>query len=158
MGNDYPVSQSAGEMILLTMEGEMSDLIKVNLGGETVWAERLGPTLAKIKNVPLNEVYSLDDEVEIDRDEEDFCWVPVRIIKKAAHTVQGKYDGSGSEGELKTRFRAIAQHFQDNNIKTEGMVAGYIALAVPVDMQHDEFDEIVANCPYKVEFQEAPAE
>lgn len=119
------------------------DLIKVRLQGETVWAVRLTPTTAEIRNTPLDERVNFKDIVEIDG-HHNFIKVIERYFEQAG--IEYEYDPE----TIKVEYPKMAQYLRDHEVFIEGYTAGFAGVDFKKGRDHEEIKKILDNSPMKI--------
>lgn len=114
-------------------------MIKIQLDGERVWAEKLTENTARIANIPLDERCNLNDVVEFSGEQNTY----VKTVEQKSKTLFCRYDTS----EGVESYKKLYTHFEDNKIGVEGAIPGIAALAIPMDMEFERFVEIAQACP-----------
>lgn len=124
-------------------EAIKEDMIKVHLDGESVWAARLSPTTAEIRNLPLDERVNYKDIVEID-EERRFIRVIERQCEQAGITYE--YDPATMPEE----WPKMNKYLYENGIGIEGMVIGHAMIDFKKGTSHDDISKILDGAPLKV--------
>jgi hypothetical protein len=107
-------------------------------GFESVWALDLGDNRAELANIPFfSERASLHDIVRFETDNEGINRFK-RLLKRK--TVKGyvQYE-LGSDAQRS--FSDLVDHFHSYGIRVEGAMAGFAALAWPIDMDEGKLEE-----------------
>lgn len=121
--------------------------IKINLGGESVWALQISETTAKIDNVPLTGGYGLGDLVEYN----PRTGMVERVIDRASWTSAIRYDRSGERSAIQERFSRICKYLRSHEICFEGARPGMALISVPRDMNEEQLREVLVGCPEPIE-------
>ena len=105
---------------------------------ESVWALDLGDNRAELANIPFfSERASLHDIVRFETDNEGINRFK-RLLKRK--TVKGyvQYE-LGSDAQRS--FRDLVDHVHSYGIRVEGAMAGFAALAWPIEMEEGKLEE-----------------
>lgn len=123
--------------------------------GESVWAEQLSPTTAKICNIPffMDEV-SLEDVVSFKNT--DGINEYDSLVKKATKKLFIQYETGDNQEETKANYKKVVEHFRKAKyeFKLEGAMPGLMGVAYETDLNEDIINETIANCPHLLPFEE----
>lgn len=112
--------------------------------GETFWAIKLTENTAKVDNILLNEEVGLHDIVLFDEDHN-----VLEVIQKVTTTTAVKYP---AEGDIEETWKTLREYIREKGLSIEGMFKGTALISIPVEMSDEEYENIIDNCPVKLEF------
>ncbi len=139
------------ETTTATTEEKKEDFIKVRLSGESVWAVRLSPTTAEIRNSPLDDRVNFRDTVEIDSDH-NF----IKVIER--HFEQGGICYEYDPATIDIEYPKMCEYLRSNEIGIEGFTAGMAGIDFKKGRDHEEVRKILEASPMKIldiEFKES---
>jgi hypothetical protein len=134
------------QKVVLTEKSEKEyKHIKLHIPGESFWAMQLSEDTAQIDNILLNSDYGLKDIVKFNPEDNEV----ISVIEKKTNTFGIKYP---EEGDVKETYKTLYNYFESKNIHIEGMFSGVALLSIPVGIPSNAVEQIVAECPFKIEF------
>jgi len=71
----------------------------------------------------------------------------VEVLERLTRTEQARYVAADDDVEAVRQWQTIIDHFAERGIECELVVAGWFAMAVPLNVTEVEFDELCAKCP-----------
>jgi len=127
---------AAEGLIKVVIEGDADEgIANCGVGSESVWARPIGDNRAVIGNIPFfaNNV-SIDDVVEV---------IGSGFRRKYIRTVEAKTDriffkyakkgAIGEDGKLTPDFVKFRKALEEDNVKTEGAMQGFMVGAFPIE-------------------------
>ena len=121
-----------------------SSHIKLHIPGESFWATKLTEDTAQVDNILLNCDIGFKDIVKFNPKNNKVT----SILIKKTHTLGINYS---IDGDVKEAYKKVYNHFEGRGIPIEGMVAGMALISIPVELAENVVDDIIKECPVKVE-------
>ncbi len=125
---------------------QKDDMIKVSLGGESVWAALLSENKAEIRNNPLDERVNYKDIVEVEKTDGRYSFV--KVLERTQEQAGIQYDFKRST--VDADFKKMAEYLRDNEIGIEGMFSGQAIINFKHGRNKEEIQEILNNSPLKI--------
>lgn len=110
---------------------------------EYLWATRIGPHTAKVRNIPKStDAVTLGDLVRITRKGR-----VRRVIERCGWTRHGEYEAGNDPQCRAERWCRLVDHLHDHDIAAEHLFLGHFAMSTPLDMDDDMLARVVATSP-----------
>lgn len=114
---------------------ESENLDKLHTGEDWILADIINKRTAIIAGISLNTEIGYGDMVIYDEDKKI-----TQVVKKSTNTVYASHS-------IWIPVKKIKDYFIKENIIVEQKEEGIIALAVPIDMEDEDFQIVFYNCP-----------
>jgi hypothetical protein len=115
-----------------------------------MWAKVVSNDIARIQNIPfLSNVVAYEDLVRVDT-----LGHVLEVVKRINRTARATYDAKSDRRKAQRDLDAIGAHLRSNKIECESARAGFIAMAVPIEVTDEGLLDILDKCPIRLALHE----
>lgn len=139
----------------------MTEFIKISIklknksgpNAENVWAKQIGKREAVVANIPfLTRKCGLGDTIRF-KEDDDGIKVFTKRLETKTRTCHISYVLGEDDKTTVSNFQEVCKHYRKYGIETEGVIKGYAAIAIPIELEEEMVEIAMDTQPHHKEIE-----